>query len=476
MATNDFDLVIIGAGSGGLTAAGFAAQLGAKVALVEKNRIGGDCTWTGCVPSKALLKAAKIAHEVRTASRFGVSVNPPIVEMAKVREYIRQAIQQVYQFEGAEDLRKQGIEVIQGAGRFVDARTIVVGEQLMTSRAFLLTTGARPRIPPIAGLNEVPFVTYEQLFDNDRLPRAMIVVGGGPVGMEMAQAYQRLGARVTLVADQLLPKEEPEVREVMQRVFEREGARFVWGRAKSVGKKGDEIVVATDREEARGDLLLVACGRKPTVAGLDLEKAGVRYSESGIPVDDQLRTNVKAIYAAGDVTGGYQFSHFAGWQAFQAARNALLPGSKSGLTGLVPWVTFTDPEVAHVGLTEEQARVKFGENVRVCRWQMSRTDRAICEDDRDGFIKVIAKTNGSLLGATVVNGRAGETITEFIVAIKHNLSISDLAGTIHAYPTYSTAVQQLAAELAIGRTLSGVSGKIIRGLLLRRVRSSKIIR
>ncbi len=469
MAAHDFDLVIIGAGSGGLTAAGFAAQLGAKVALVEKNRIGGDCTWTGCVPSKALLKAAKIAHEVRTASRFGVTANPPIVEMTKVRAYVRQAIQQVYQFEGPEELRKQGIEVIQGAGRFVDASTIVVGEQLVRSKSFLLTTGARPRIPPIAELNEVPFVTYEQIFDNDRLPRAMIVVGGGPIGMEMAQAYQRLGAQVTVVADRLLPKEEPEVREVMQRVFEREGVRFVWGRAKSARKEGDEIVVATDREEARGDLLLIASGRRPTVEGLDLEKAGVNYSEGGIPVDDQLRTNVKNIYAAGDVTGGYQFTHFAGWQAFQAARNALLPGSNSGLTDLVPWATFTDPEVAHVGLTEEQSRVKFGENVRVCRWEMSRTDRAICEDDRDGFVKVIGKKNGSLLGATVVNGRAGETITEFIVAIKQSMKVSDLAGAIHAYPTYSTAVQQLAAELTIEGLMSGASGKIIRGL-------SKIIR
>lgn len=469
MAAHDFDLVIIGAGSGGLTAAGFAAQLGAKVALVEKNRIGGDCTWTGCVTSKALLKAAKIAHEVRTASRFGVSANPPIVEMTKVRAYVRQAIQQVYQFEGPEDLRKQGIEVIQGAGRFVDARTIVVGEQLVRSKSFLLTTGARPRVPPIAGLNEVPFVTYEQLFDNDRLPREMIVVGGGPIGMEMAQAYQRLGAQVTVVANRLLPKEEPEVREVVQRVFEREGVRFVWGRAKSAGKEGDEIVVATDHGEARGDFLLIASGRKPTVEGLSLEKAGVHYSEDGIPVDNQLRTNVKNIYAAGDVTGGYQFTHFAGWQAFQAVRNTLLPGSSSGLTDVVPWVTFTNPEVAHVGLTEEQARVKFGDNVRACRWEMSRTDRAICEDDRDGFIKVIAKANGSLLGATVVNGRAGETITEFILAIKQNMNVSHLAGAIHAYPTYSTAVQQLAAELAIERTLAGVSGKIIRGL-------SKIIR
>ncbi len=469
MATLDFELVIIGAGSGGLTAAGFAAQLGAKVALVERNRIGGDCTWTGCVPSKALLKAAKAAHQVRTASRFGIISNPPAVDMPSVRAYVRQAIQQVYQFESPEELRKQGIEVIQGAARFVDARTIMVGEQLVHAKTYLLTTGARPQIPAIAGLNEVPFLTYEQIFENDRLPRSMIVVGGGPIGMEMSQAYQRLGTEVSIIADRLLPKDEPEVREVMQRVFEREGIRFVRGRAKSARKEGDEIVVAADGEEARGDLLLIASGRRPVVKGLDLEKAGVNYSEKGIPVDDQLRTNVKHIYAAGDVAGGYQFTHFAGWQAFQAARNALLPGSSSGLTDLVPWVTFTDPEVAHVGLTEEQARMKFGENVRVCRWEMSRTDRAICEDDRDGFVKLIAKKNGTLLGATIVNGRAGETITELIVAINQNMKVSDLAGAIHAYPTYSTAVQQLAAELAIEGTLAGGSGKIIRGL-------SKVIR
>jgi pyruvate/2-oxoglutarate dehydrogenase complex dihydrolipoamide dehydrogenase (E3) component len=285
----------------------------------------------------------------------------------------------------------------------------------------------------------------------------------------MAQAYQRLGASVSVVAPRLLPKEEPEAREVMQRVLEREGIRFVPGRAASARKDGDDIVIATDREEARGDLLLVASGRRPTVEGLDLEKAGVAYSEKGVPVDDQLRTNLKNIYAAGDVLGGYQFTHFAGWQAFQAVRNALLPGSNSGFTDLVPWTTFTDPEVAHVGPTEAQAREKFGNNVKVCRWEMGRTDRAICENDTDGFIKVIAKKDGTILGATIISGRAGETITEFIVAIKQNLKVADLAGAIHAYPTYSTAVQQLAADMAIENILSGVSGSIVRGL-------SKIIR
>ena len=227
MPAREFDLVIVGAGSSGLTAAGFAAQLGASVALVEKNRIGGDCTWTGCVPSKALLKAAKVAHEIRTASRFGISTIPPVIELANVRAYVRHAIEQVYRFESPEELHKRGIEVIQGAARFVDSRNIQVGDQLICGRTFLLTTGARPRIPAIEGLNDVPFLTYEQIFDNDRLPRSMIVIGGGPIGMEMAQAYRRLGADVTVVADRLLPKDEPEARDVIRRVFEREGVRFV---------------------------------------------------------------------------------------------------------------------------------------------------------------------------------------------------------------------------------------------------------
>jgi pyruvate/2-oxoglutarate dehydrogenase complex dihydrolipoamide dehydrogenase (E3) component len=464
MTAREFDLVIVGAGSGGLTAAGFAVQLGAKVALVEKNRIGGDCTWTGCVPSKALLKAAKVAHEIRTAARFGITADPLVVEMANVRAYVRRAIEQVYEFETPEKLQKRGIEVMHGAAGFVDSRNIQVGDQLVRGKAFLLTTGARPRIPSIAGLRDAPFLTYEQIFDNDRLPRSMIVIGGGPIGMEMAQAHQRLGADVSLVADRLLPKDEPEAREVMRRVLEREGVRFVWGRAKLVRKQGAEIVVATDGEEVCGDLMLIASGRQPAVAGLDLEKAGVAYSEKGIPVDDRLRTNVKHIYAAGDVTGGYQFTHFAGWQAFQATRNALLPGSSPGLTDLVPWVTFTDPEVAHIGLTEEQARSKFGDSIDIHRREMTHTDRAICEDDRDGFIKVITEKDGRLLGATLVNARAGEAITELVMAMKHGMRVSDLAGAIHAYPTYSTPVQQLAAEIATQHTVAGVSGKIIRGI------------
>jgi pyruvate/2-oxoglutarate dehydrogenase complex dihydrolipoamide dehydrogenase (E3) component len=297
----------------------------------------------------------------------------------------------------------------------------------------------------------------------------MTVVGGGPIGVEMAQAYQRLGSQVTIVASSLLPKEEPDARRRIEQAFEREGLRLVRGRAKSVRRDGDDIVLATAEVEIRSEMLLVASGRTPNVDGLDLEKAGVQYSAKGIPVDDQLRTNVKHIFAAGDVAGGYQFTHFAGWQGFQAVRNALLPGHSSGFTDVVPWVTFTDPEVAHVGLTEEEARKKFGAKIQVRQWEMSHTDRAVCENDEDGFIKVVATEDGTIVGATIVAARAGETITEFILAIKNKWKFADLAGAIHAYPTYSTAVQQLAADVAIEKLLSGASGKLLLGL-------SKIIR
>lgn len=455
MPDQPYDLAIIGAGSGGLTAARFAARLGARVVLIEKTRIGGDCTWTGCVPSKALLKVAKVAHETRTASQYGITAGAPVVDMSRVRDYVRAAIGQIYQLETPETLQHEGVDVVIGAARFVDPRTVSVGPRSIRARSFLLTTGARPVVPPIAGLSDVPFQTYEQIFDNDKLPQTMTVVGGGPIGMELAQAYQRLGAQVTVIAEKILPKEDSQVREIMQRVLEREGVRFVHGRAKAAHKDGDAVVIETDGgTEVSGQLLLVASGRKPSVAGLDLERAGVQYSEKGIPVDRKLRTNVKHIYAAGDVTGGYQFTHFAAWQAFQAVRNALLPGSSSGLTDLVPRVTFTDPEVAHVGATEGEC----------WRWEMTRTDRAVCENDLDGFLKLIVAKDGTVLGATVVGSRAGETISELIVAIQRKMKAADLAAAIHAYPTYSTAVQQLAAEIAAQRLLSGTSGRIIRGL------------
>lgn len=463
------DLAVIGAGSGGLTAATFAARAGARVALIEKARIGGDCTWTGCVPSKALLKAAKVAHQARTAGQYGIAVGTPATDMAGVRDFVRRAIEEAYRAETPEELRAKGIDVILGGARFVNSQTVVVDDRHITAKSFLIATGASPSAPNVTRLEQVPYFTYETLFENGRLPRHLIIIGGGPIGAEMGQAYRRLGSEVTIVGRTVLPKEEPEARESIQRVFEREGIKVVRGRALSVSGNLDEIAVATDSGEVRGGMLLVASGRAPNVAALDLARAGVIHSEKGIPVDDQLRTNVKHIYAAGDVLGGYQFTHLAGWQAFQAARNALFPGHASGSADVLPRVTFTDPEVAQVGLTEEQARGKFGGAIKVRILEMKQTDRAICEGDEDGFIKVIERENGTLLGATVVAARAGEMIMEFALALKHGWKAADLASVIHPYPTYSIAIQQLTADIAIENLLSGMSGRFLRGV-------SKLIR
>ncbi|MDQ6740388.1 MAG: FAD-dependent oxidoreductase [Actinomycetota bacterium] len=335
---------------------------------------------------------------------------------------------------------------------------------MLTAKAFLLCTGAQPAIPPIPGLTEVPFVTYLQLFENDRLPQRLLILGTGPLGLEMGQAYQRLGAQVVLVGERLLPKDEPEAGAALGQVLAREGLEFARGRATQVARDGATILVTVGDQLLRGDLLLLALGRVPVVGGLDLERAGVVHSPQGIAVDTHLRTNVKHIFAAGDCTGGYQFTHFAGWQAFQAVRNALLPGSSPGFSAIMPWVTFTDPEVAHVGCSEAAARRQFGDAVVATYWSMERTDRAICENDLDGFIKVVHKPDGTLLGATIVAGRAGEAITEFVLALHRGLKLSDLARPIHAYPTYSTPVQQLAAQVAVEHLRTSLPGQVIRRL------------
>ena len=463
MTNGAFDLVIIGAGSAGLVAADFAGRLGIKVAIVERDRIGGDCTWTGCIPSKALLKAAKVAHAIRTAGHYGISTSPPKTDMSAVRGFVRSAVETVYRSEATERLSVRGVEIISGAPRFLNRQTIVLGDRTIRSKRFLIATGANPHVPPIPGLTDVPFVTYRDIFENDQLPPRMIVVGGGPVGVELAQAYQRLGSRVTIVAPRLLPQEGEDARRVLHRALEREGVRLLQGRASSAGRDGNEIVIRTSDADTRGDMLLIATGRRGTVDGLGLEKAGVHCNEQGISVDRQLRTSAKNIFAAGDVIGGSQYTHLAAWQAFKAARNALFPGASDGFTDLVPRVTFTDPEIAHVGPTTEELRSRFGDQVEEQTLDAHRLDRAICENDRDAFIKVVTR-RGVIVAATVVGDRAGETLTELIVAMDRRLKPSDIANSLHPYPTYSTGIQQLAADLAIGKALSGFAGRLARGL------------
>ena len=312
------------------------------------------------------------------------------------------------------------------------------------------------------------YLTYENIWSLEILPQHLLVIGAGPIGCEMAQAFRRLGDRVTLLesGERILPRDEPVASQVLAEVFTTEGIdlRFNF-MAERVWQDGNDIHLVAGGDELVGDALLVAVGRYPNVDGLDLKRTGVTYSTQGIQVDDQLRTSQRHIYAAGDCTGGYQFTHYAGWQAFMAVRNALLPGAAKGVADRVPWATFTDPEVAHVGLTEEDARKRLGKAVMVCEWPMKRVDRALTEGDTAGFIKLVHKKDGTLLGVTIVAGRAGEMIHEWIMALERGLKVGEIGSMIHVYPTYSTAGMQAAAAIRVAQLLSGTSGRVIRRLV-----------
>lgn len=460
--TTAYDMIIIGAGSGGLSAARFAAQLGRTVVLVEKSRIGGDCTWTGCIPSKALLRAAHVAHEARTAADYGIITAPPQTDMPRVRDYIRRTIDEIYQTESAEQLKKENIDVVYGAARFLDAHTLDVGGQRLHGKQFIIATGAHPLIPDVPGLYSVKYHTYEDIFDNERLPDHLMVVGTGPIGVEIAQAYRRLGAAVTLIGERLLERDEPEAGELLETIFKREGITRMRADVTQARKEGGTITLHADGQEVRGDMLLITTGRAPNVDGLDLQNAGVVYSDDGIRVDDHLRTSAKHIYAIGDCTGGHQFTHYAGWQGFVAVRNALLPLNSVGVRETVPWATFTDPAVARAGMSEAQARERYGDDVMTTCRDAAHIDRAVTDNRRDGFIKLVHRRNGTLLGATVVSPSAGEVITEFALAIELGLSAAKVAQTIHVYPTIGSGVQLTLADTVQKVLMKGIAGKALK--------------
>lgn len=459
-----YDVIVIGGGAAGLTAAAVIGGLGKNVALIERERLGGDCTWTGCVPSKALLKVAKVAHSIRTAHKYGISINEPIIDMKAVREHLRHVIQEVYQHETPEETAKRGIEVVLGEARFVDAGTIQVGERQMQAKKFIIATGGRAAIPPIPGLDGVPYKTNATIFDNDRLPEHLLIMGAGPIGMEMGQAHARLGAKVTIVGDQIMPRDEPEAVDVLRKTFASEGIAIIETLVTEVKQAGSTIVLKLKSgQEVQGDMLLVAVGRIPNIDTLDLEKAGVHYTRQGIAVNKQLQTNVPHIYAIGDVTTGPKFTHYAGFQGAAAGRNALLPfGKANGHEAVVPWVTFTDPEVAHVGLTETEARQQFGESVKVFTLPMAMGDRSVAEDDVEGFIKLVYRGRDDLLGATVVADRAGEMIIEYELVIKKKISLRSLVGVMHPYPTYSDVAHKAMSRLLVRELLGSWLGKLFK--------------
>lgn len=460
-----FDFVVIGGGSAGLLAAPLAAKLGARVALVERDRPGGDCLFSGCVPSKALLRVAQAAHEQRHADRLGLAASEPGVDMARVSAHVQGIIERIYEHDSPTALERQGVTVLLGAAAFVDPHTIRVGDRTVRGKRFLICTGSRPARPPIPGLDDVPYLTYEDLFTLTTLPRRLLVVGGGPVGVEMAQAFARLGSRVTIVQRNrsLLPAADPECARVLAAILRDEGLDVRLGRAaERVQRQGDEVVVTADGERVAGDALLLAAGRAPAVAGLALERAGVAHGDRGIPTDAYHRTSQSHIYACGDVVGGEQFTHLAAIQAYQATRNALLPGWLRTQAGPTPWTVFTDPEVAAAGLAEAAARARFGRDVRSYTLPLARVDRAQASEDRRGLIKLVYRGSGRVVGAHIVAARAGEMIQEAIGAIEGRKTLGQVAAALHVYPTYSVGLQQAASYALEESLFSGLRGRLLR--------------
>jgi len=464
-AGNRYDLVVIGGGSAGLTAADFAARIGAKV-LIAAEQLGGDCTWTGCIPSKALIRIARLANDQHHAGSSGIGTGEVKVDFPRVMAEVRAVIARVYSHETPEVLARRGTDVAIGPVRFVSADTIEVGERRIGAKHFVLCTGAEPAIPAIPGLAGTPYLTYESIFDLNQLPARMIVIGAGATGVELAQSFARLGSTVTLIEQRssVLPDADPEAAAAIQRRLVADHVELRMSAAvTAVAPVERHLAVQVAGSQMKADALLVATGRRPRIAGLGLERAGIEVRDEAVSVDKHLRTTNPHVYAAGDVTGGFQFTHYAGWQGYVAVRNALLPGAEDGVRVTVPWAVFTDPEVAQAGLSEAQARAQFAD-VEVHRFEFERVDRAQTEGEREGFLKLVTDGTGKLVGATTVSRVAGETINELALAIDRGLTLTDLASTIHVYPTFGLAVQQLAAEVSITAATSGARGKMTRAL------------
>jgi pyruvate/2-oxoglutarate dehydrogenase complex dihydrolipoamide dehydrogenase (E3) component len=464
-----YDLVVVGAGSAGLAGAGFARKLGLRVALAEAARVGGDCTWTGCVPSKALLHAAGVAYTARTGRRTGVPGCDVAVDLRAVMATVHAARERVYALETPEALAGQGIDVLIGPTAFRDARTLAVGDRLVTAKRFLVCTGASPAVPPIPGLADGPYLTNHNVFELTALPGDLVVLGAGPVGVELAQAFRRLGSRVTLVGRnrRLLPPADEEASAVLADALRDEGIVVRAGATvERVERSGRTRVVARDdtgTHELGCDAILVAVGRRPNVDGLGLDEAGVEVGEKGIRVDETLRTSRPHVYAAGDVTGSFQFTHYAGWQAVMAVRNMFLPGSTRALLPSVPWAVFTDPEVAQVGLTERAARER-GEKHEVRRFPIARNDRAQTAGENRGLMKFVLRPNRAILGATIVGTAAGELINEVTLAMDNKIAFAKLCRSIHVYPSYGFALELASADAFYDKITRGMAGTVVRVL------------
>ncbi len=431
------DLCIIGAGSGGLSLAAGAAQLGRKVVLFEEGEMGGDCLNTGCVPSKAFIAAAARAHAMRHAGKFGVASVEPEIDFAAVMDHVHDVIATIAPVDSQERFEGFGVRVIRAHARFTGERMVEGGGFIVRAKHIVIATGSKPAAPPIEGLAQTPFLTNETIFQNRTKPGHLIVIGGGPIGVELAQAHARLGADATIIegGPSILGKDDPELVDIVRAQLADDGVRIIEG-AKVDAVSGDEdaITVRAGQQTITGTHLLVAAGRTPTVEGLNLEAAGVEYDRRGVKVDASLRTTNPRIYAMGDVAGGRQFTHVAGYHASVLVRKILFKAPAKNNEHLAPWVTYADPELAQAGLTESEAREKHGD-VKVVRWQADENDRAQAERDTRGLIKVMTAKNGEILGASIVGKGAGDLIQPWAYALANGQKIKSFTNYIAPYPT-----------------------------------------
>ena len=460
-----FDLAIIGAGSAGLSVAAAAAQFGEKVVLFEKHEMGGDCLNTGCVPSKALLAAAKAAQAHRSSAAFGVAPHAPDIDFAKAMAHVESVIATIAPLDSQERFEGLGVTVIRSAVRFTGRNTLEAQGKAYIARRIVIATGSRAGVPPIPGIQEVPFFTNETIFKNRELPKHLIVIGGGPIGMEMALAHRRLGAEVTVLeAFVPLAKDDPELTKVVLDSLQSEGITIRGGiKIERIEKSGTGIrVIAAGHEVIEGTHLLIAAGRVPNIESLDLERAGVDYTKRGITVNAGLRSVSNShVYAAGDVAGGLQFTHVAAYHAGLIIRNALFRLPVKNRTDIIPWVTYTDPELAHVGLTEKDAKAQHGDSIRVLRWPFHDNDRAVAEGKTKGLVKIVTAKNGKILGCSIVGPNAGDLIALWTLAITQGLKVSAIAGMVLPYPTLGEAGKRAAISYYAGLAAKPLIRKVI---------------
>jgi pyruvate/2-oxoglutarate dehydrogenase complex dihydrolipoamide dehydrogenase (E3) component len=460
------DLCVIGAGAAGLAVAAGAAQMGAAVVLVERGEMGGDCLNFGCVPSKALLAAARLAAVGRRGAGYGVDYPPPRIDFATVADGVHDAVARLAPQDSAERFAALGVTVLRAEGRFTGPRTLRAGETQIRARRFVVATGSRPYVPPIPGLAEAPFLTNETVFANREPPEHLIVIGGGPVGIEMAQAHRRLGAGVTVIdSGPLLPRDDPELVALLCQELEDEGVALrPHSEIAAVAAGRDEVALRfADGERIAGSHLLVAAGRRPALAALDLPAAGIAATAAGIAVDARLRTTNRRVFAIGDAAGGPQFTHVALYHAGIVIRNALFRLPARIDYRALPWVTYSDPELAQVGLTEAAARRTLA-RVRVLRRPFADNDRACIERDAAGLVKLVLRPNGHILGVSILGAGAGELILPWVLAMSQKLKIGAFADLVVPYPTRGEAGKAAAGGFYTPALFSRRTRRLVRFL------------